>query len=92
MDFKEKLVTAAIALAMSVGGAAFTTWKTVGSLEQDISSIKTVELQHLRDENQRMQKVLDAHQEDIKRAYEMGGKLDLVINELKELRADIRKR
>jgi hypothetical protein len=82
MDLKEKLLTLALTASVSVSGAVLASWRTV--------SVQQTEVTHLKEENAQMRKILDSHEEDIKKFYAVDGKLSQVIEELRALRMDIR--
>lgn len=82
MSIKENVISFALSAALGVGGAAVTTWKQVGELK--------AELTHTQADLEDARKTLADHQEDIKKMYAIDGKLGQVVEEIKQLRADLR--
>jgi DNA anti-recombination protein RmuC len=84
MSIRENVISFLLSAALGVGGAAVTTWKQVGELK--------AELVHVKDDLAEARKTLLDHQEDIKKMYAIDGKLGQVVEEIKQLRADLRDR
>jgi uncharacterized protein HemX len=82
MAIKERLIGMALSAALGMGASALTTWKQVGVLKAEIERQRT-DIQDAR-------QVLADHQEDIKKMYQIDGKLTQVVTELQNLRADLR--
>lgn len=84
MSLKENVISFALSAALGVGGAAVTTWKQVGELK--------TELVHTQQDLADARRTLQDHQDDIKKMYAIDGKLGILVDEVKQLRADLRER
>lgn len=84
MSLRENAVSFILSAALGVGGAAITTWKQVGELK--------TELTHTQLDLEDARRTLRDHQEDIKKMYAIDGKLGILVDEVKQLRVDLRDR
>lgn len=82
MELKEVIIGTVISATVAVAGAGLTTWRATATLEQELHDTKR-EIEFLRQQGA-------TTQTEIAKIYSIGGKLDMVVDELKQLRQDIR--
>jgi cell division protein FtsL len=80
--FRQVVVGMVIPAMLGASSSALYTWRKV--------AIQNTEIANLKDKLVEEQKRIDDHQKDINDMYAIGGKLDELIGEVHELRADLR--